>query len=404
MTAPPKPWEVAANRLFDGNTTLSSTSDVLQIGLNPPPLPVRQIRTVPPLPPRPHRVGIPRPPGSSPYFSSLYHSGYGSNYSGYGGYGSYGGGYGSYGGFGGYGMNQYGFSRVNNAESRFIQMAEEGSRPAFQSIESIVQAFCSVSFMMESTFNAMYSSFRAVLGVAENFGQLRSLFGQFLSVFAIFRWFRWMVRKGLYLLGLQGANPIFPSAEGGADSPKKPLSWPVIFFLAIVFTGPYLMWKLLNSLNIPSIDPMNPSDWRKCKKPVYSATVLYDFTAASDQELSLQAGQRILIAPKELQPRGPGTWLLATRGKKVGLIPANYIRIVGCAILPGEKSEQKVNQTVESCQEQPSVPQQNNPPQEEYPILEDVVSHIPGPDGDKAEFCKATEVPQVPNDAAQKSG
>lgn len=85
--------------------------------------------------------------------------------------------------------------------SRFIQMVEESSRPAFQSIESLVHAFGSVSFMMESTFNAVYSSFQAVLGVAENFGRLRTMFGQFFSTFAVLRTLQWLYKKLLYLIG-----------------------------------------------------------------------------------------------------------------------------------------------------------------------------------------------------------
>lgn len=47
---------------------------------------------------------------------------------------------------------------------RFIQMAEENSRPAFQSIESVVGAVGSIAMMLENTFFAMTSSFRAILG------------------------------------------------------------------------------------------------------------------------------------------------------------------------------------------------------------------------------------------------
>ena len=147
---------------------------------------------------------------ASPYggIASSYgnYGGYGGfgGYSSYGGVGSFGmGGYGGLGsyGVGGYGMNRYGAPNPNDPESRFIQLAEESSRPAFQSIESLVQAFHSVSMMLDSTFNAVYTSFRAVLGVAENFGRLRSLLGQFFSSVALFRAFLWLYKKVLYLLG-----------------------------------------------------------------------------------------------------------------------------------------------------------------------------------------------------------
>lgn len=47
---------------------------------------------------------------------------------------------------------------------RFIQMAEENSRPTFDSIQSVVNAVGSVAMMLENTFFALTSSFRAILG------------------------------------------------------------------------------------------------------------------------------------------------------------------------------------------------------------------------------------------------
>lgn len=45
-------------------------------------------------------------------------------------------------------------------------------------------------------------------------------------------------------------------------------------------------------------------------------------------ELSFVAGQSLLLAPKDQQPSHQG-WLLASNGSNVGLIPANYIKILG---------------------------------------------------------------------------
>lgn len=83
----------------------------------------------------------------------------------------------------------------------FIRLAEESTRPTFQSIESLIQAVSSVSFMLESTFGAIYNSFRAVIGVAENVSRLRTMFGQFFSVFAIYKTLLWLYHKLLYVLG-----------------------------------------------------------------------------------------------------------------------------------------------------------------------------------------------------------
>ena len=75
-----------------------------------------------------------------------------------------GGGYGySMGGGYGYGMGGGGYSPAGGGvDNRFIRLAEENSRPAFETIQSIVNTFGSISMMFESTYCALYSSFRFV--------------------------------------------------------------------------------------------------------------------------------------------------------------------------------------------------------------------------------------------------
>ena len=71
----------------------------------------------------------------------------------------------------------------------------------------------------------------------------------------------------------------------------------------------------------------NPNDWKKSKDPIYTAVALYDFVAESNQEITLRAGQKLLVAPKELQPNDVRGWMLATTdGNRVGLVPYNYLR------------------------------------------------------------------------------
>lgn len=76
----------------------------------------------------------------------------------------------------GLGYNSLGFNRMGPygpygsmslPESDLIRLAEERSRTAFQSIESFVHAFQSISMMLESSYMALASSFRAVLGVGK---------------------------------------------------------------------------------------------------------------------------------------------------------------------------------------------------------------------------------------------
>ena len=78
----------------------------------------------------------------------------------------YGGGYGYGMGAGGYGYGGYSPAGAagggGGIDNRFIRLAEENSRPAFETIQSIVNTFGSISVMFESTYYALYSSFRFV--------------------------------------------------------------------------------------------------------------------------------------------------------------------------------------------------------------------------------------------------
>lgn len=221
MTSPIKNWERMANgsenfrdpiinepRVFSGGPYSIQTA----LGSVPTNLP-------PALPPRPYAqqsqtMNNMLGGGGGLYGNGLYGGGsmfgnggygmYGSGgYGGMGGsYGGMGGGYGSYGGYSGYGGygNRFGMAGNNpmDPENRFIQIAEESSRPAFQSIESLVNAIGNIAAMLDSTFFAITSSFRAILGVAANFGRLRGVFAQFWSTFAIFRGLNWLYRKSVY--------------------------------------------------------------------------------------------------------------------------------------------------------------------------------------------------------------
>ncbi len=193
--------------------------------------------------------------------------GYGSSYGGmYGGYGGmynspFGGGGGMYGS--GYGYNGgFGPNGPDSNYSQFLRRAEESSRPAFQSIESIVMAFASVSMMMESTFQTVYNCFRAVLGVADHFSRLKLHLVKIFSAIALFRTLRYMYRRILVWLGrrpMEFANEVWKEVEGDAavalagqldkKGPKKAPSWPIFMFFAVVVGGPYIIWRLLSSVS-----------------------------------------------------------------------------------------------------------------------------------------------------------
>lgn len=185
----------------------------------------------------------------------------------------YGGGYGGYGSYGSYGMgiNRFGSPLSQSGSSSFVGRAEESSRAAFQSIESIVQAFGSVAMMLESTHFAMHNTFLAVLSMADHFSRLRTHLVSALGALTLFKAIRYIFRKIRSLLGFSQNNgleeelwdkaktAVVPSSgQGGGDS-KKALSWPILLFFGVVLGTPLIIWKLLQSL---MNDESNTKDWK----------------------------------------------------------------------------------------------------------------------------------------------
>ena len=184
---------------------------------------------------------------------------YGSGYGGYGGYGNY-----------GFGMNRFGSPLNQSGASSFVGQAEENSRAAFQSIESIVQAFGSVAMMLESTHFAMRNTFMAVLSMADHLSRLRAHLVSVLGAFTLFKAIRYIFRKIRALLGFaqnQGleeelwdkAAAVVPSSSRGGGDSKKPISWPILLFFGVVLGTPLIIWKLLQSL---INDESNLKDWK----------------------------------------------------------------------------------------------------------------------------------------------
>ncbi|XP_078129160.1 peroxisome biogenesis factor 13 [Sander vitreus] len=329
---PPKPWERripgAMSAPINYRSSNFGPSAGPSVSAGPPVL----TRMVPPLPPRPIQQAY-RPAYNS--FTSSY-SPYGSSM--YGGYSPY-----TYGGGGGYGMGG-GYSRLSNTEdvapSRFVQQAEESSRGAFQSIESIVQAFTSVSMMLDATFSAVYNSFRAVLDVANHLTRLRSHLTRVFSAFALVRTLRFFYRRLQRLLGRRSDTEVddlwadsasdalatgASRVDGAGMEGPAVKSWPIFLFFAVVLGGPYLIWKLLSS----SPTEENATNWASGEDDHVVARAEYDFSAASEEEISLRAGDMLNLAPKEQQPRVRG-WLLASvDSQTTGLVPANYVKVLG---------------------------------------------------------------------------
>ncbi|CAL9687405.1 unnamed protein product [Knipowitschia caucasica] len=338
--APQKPWERLIPGAMTAPVNFRSSDFASSLPPAPGPAPPLLTRVAPPLPPRPAAQTY-RPAYSSysaPYGSSSFYSpGYSSGYSPYGYSSGFGSGLGS--GFGS-GLGAYGRLPLRPEEvapSRFVLQAEESSRGAFQSIESIVHAFASVSMMMEATFSAVYNSFRAVLDVANHFSRLRAHLTRVLSAFALVRTLRYLYRRLQRLLGRRGdceANDLWAesasdalagAAVGGTHEPPVK-SWPIFLFFAVILGGPFLIWKLLSAATDTE---RTESQWASGEDDHVVARAEFDFTAASDEEISVRAGDLLHLAPKELQPRVRG-WLLASVDAQTsGLVPSNYVKVLG---------------------------------------------------------------------------
>ncbi|CAN9499577.1 unnamed protein product [Ophioblennius macclurei] len=337
---PPKPWERRIAGTMAAPVNYRSADFAPTVGPATSSGPPVLTRMVPPVPPRPVQPSY-RPSYSS--FPSTYspstYSPYGSSiYGGYGGYGAYSP-Y-SFGGGGGYGVGRY--NRLSHGEdvapSRFVQQAEESSRGAFESIESIVHTFASVSMMLDATFSAVYNSFRAVLDVANQFTRLRSHLAHVLSTFALVRMLRYLYRRLQRLLGRgseiedlwadssQDAVMSSVGAHGAGARDPGVKSWPIFLFFTVVLGGPYLIWRLLSSSQVVE---ENNTEWASGEDDHVVARAEYDFTAASEEEISLRAGDMLNLAPKEQQPRMRGWLLASSNGQITGLVPANYVKVLG---------------------------------------------------------------------------
>ncbi|KAF9963699.1 Peroxisomal membrane protein PAS20 [Modicella reniformis] len=305
---------------------------------------------------------------SSPYnnrmggmYGSSYGSSYSSPYSRLGGmynssYGGYGSSYGGHGSSYGYGMNRMGMGMngmngpngpngpnipIGPEELSLMQRMEQGTAPTFQLIESVVGAFGGFAQMLESTFMATHSSFMAMVGVVEQFGNLRGYLGQILSVFALLRWAKSLAYR------LVGMKPPVNTQELTAgnfqefQAQPRYSKKPIIFFLLAIFGLPYLMGRLIRAISSrdqqnqqgPSPDP----DSRALTGPapvnpqnLDFARALYDFTPSNpQQELSFRRGDIIAILSRQ-DPMGQESlwWRGRLRNGEMGLFPSNYVEII----------------------------------------------------------------------------
>ncbi|KAH9941279.1 Peroxin 13, N-terminal region-domain-containing protein [Epithele typhae] len=289
----------------------------------------------------------------SPYGMNSMNSMYGGmNYGGYGGYGSYGmnGMYGGMPGMG-YGMPGPGGPFDPNNPS-LSQTLESTTQNTFALLHSIVQTFSGVAQMLESTFMATHSSFFAMVGVVDQFGQLRNALGSVLGLFGLVRWLRELLTgraSGGAAGSMRGEFRDFVNGrpvQGPQPAPPKASKKPLIIFLLAVFGVPYAMHKLIRVLSERQreqmaaqgqlgqgpLPPLDPSQ-------LTFARALYPFEASTPAELALKENEIVAIMGKldpatgaEVDPRieveGSEWWKGRTREGREGWFPKKFVQVL----------------------------------------------------------------------------
>ncbi|KAG7442127.1 uncharacterized protein BT62DRAFT_936485 [Guyanagaster necrorhizus] len=349
MGSPPKPWE---------RNVASSSSAA------PPSLP--SMTTTSAVPERPPAFGTTTAISSSPYAASPYsrmgtYGGYGGMAGGYGGMGyggmgyggmgyggmGYGAGYGMGGGFGGmgYGMPYGGGFGDPNMPS-LTQQLESTTQHTFSLLHSIVQTFTGVAQMLESTFMATHSSFFAMVGVVDQFGQLRDALGGVLGLFGLVRWMRGLLTGRPNDGGFGGDFKRFANGTP-PPPPRQPINKkPLIIFLLAVLGIPLAMTRLIKLIS----EKAQREQQHAIQGPLDPASLtfvraLYPFDATNHQELALKENEIVAIVAKldpstgaEVDPRlsvESEWWKGRTRDGREGWFPRKWVEIL-------ERKEKKV--------------------------------------------------------------
>jgi peroxin-13 len=265
------------------------------------------------------------------------------------------------GGYGGYGMGGMGMMGPNGMPlgpdgqplpPSLTQTLESTTQHTFALLHSIVQTFTGVAQMLESTFMATHSSFFAMVGVIDQFGQLRNALGSVLGLFGLLRWMKELI-TGRSSSGPAGTlNNEFrdfingrPVQGPAGPPPPKASKKPLVIFLLAIFGIPYAMHKLVHILNerakaqaaanggsLPGqMAPLDPAT-------LTFARALYPFTPSNPSELALKENEIVAITGKldprtgaEVDPRleVDGEWWKGrTREGHEGWFPRKWVEIL----------------------------------------------------------------------------
>lgn len=254
----------------------------------------------------------------------------------------------------GMGMTPMGFDAHGNPVPSLTQTLESTTQHTFALLHSIVQTFAGVAQMLESTFMATHSSFFAMVGVIDQFSQLRNALGSVLGLFGLVRWMKELItgRPGAnahirhefreFVNGKPVQGPLGPPAQSNQPRASKK---PLIIFLLAIFGIPYAMTKLIkilqeraqqqaqNGVLIPGqpLPPLDPSQ-------LTFARALYQFQPSNPTELALKENEILAIVGKldprtgmEVDPRleVDGEWWKGrTREGREGWFPKKWVEVL----------------------------------------------------------------------------
>ncbi|XP_015375436.1 PREDICTED: peroxisomal membrane protein PEX13 [Diuraphis noxia] len=233
------------------------------------------------------------------------------------------------GGFNPYNMYGQPTNLTNNThQNPFVIAALENSRPAFDSIHSVVESFNSVSMMLESTFTAIHTCFQALLSVAENFTRLKSFMMKFYSTIVSFKLVRWFLTKLFYLLKMvrrdrgSSTEEDLWTALSSKNNHKEIISsdgrsWPLVVFTGLLVSTPYLVYKLLN--------PTTPESGSIVNNTLSSNTSITiaqcDWNSTDANTIPLVKGKSYFTSQENIASAEKTGWLLVASNGQHGYAP-----------------------------------------------------------------------------------
>ena len=216
----------------------------------------------------------------------------------------------------------------SNSANHFIP---SGARGPFETVESVVHAVSSISMLLDSTYSALLSSVRSVYAVGEQLSRMKSQMGHLYTALAFTRLLRWLKDNFGWAIGRNPTPDLIWTnvvQQEVASSKKRPSQWPLLVYMAFLIGAPYITWRFVQSVTLSQSEL--GQEWMKGEAEHFVAQAEYNFDASRQDELSFRNGDRLRIAPTEMQTSGNRGWLLATiNGEKSGLVPVNRIKILG---------------------------------------------------------------------------